>query len=212
MRRMYAAYAPRGGLPRRSRRRCDVPVCPAGTRRRRSHESVDANLGCNVLVAAPPPGRSRSARPMTTRCVWPANRRNPCRRPASLGHICLERMTLVRGHAGRLDLQPALAPRSSELFACMHAISSGLPGRPGWRGATRRHPAGEREGCVGEQPHADPSPAMLLGAAPVSTRASSTATATAVTARSSQRGARSSRTGASGKKYSPTTAQVQTRM
>ena len=35
-------------------------------------------------------------------CVWPANYKNPCQRPASLGHVCPEHLTLVRSHAGTL--------------------------------------------------------------------------------------------------------------
>ena len=42
-------------------------------------------------------------RRMTTHCVWPANYRNPCRSPASVGHICLDHMALVCEHVGRLD-------------------------------------------------------------------------------------------------------------
>jgi hypothetical protein len=40
---------------------------------------------------------------MTTRCVWPANYRNSCQRPASLGRTCPEHLTLIRCHAGTLD-------------------------------------------------------------------------------------------------------------
>jgi hypothetical protein len=59
---------------------------------------------------------------MTTPCVWPANYRNSCQRPASLGRTCPQHVTAVRSHAGHAGLRLArvhpasLGPQGSVLL------------------------------------------------------------------------------------------------
>jgi hypothetical protein len=133
MRRMYAAYAPRGGLPSLVSSKVRCAAARYRCERRRPRESAAANRDRDALVGAPPPGRSGSAGSVTTPCVWPVNYRNACQLPASLGCVCLEHLTLVRGHVGKLDCAwPGCARRAWDrkgLCSFHWDVTLGLIGR-----------------------------------------------------------------------------------